>query len=343
LSNTSGFAAAGDRPRPDLSRSRAAVLSLVAHDLQQVEALFCANLASPIGIVHEIGSFVAEGGGKRIRPALHLLCARLYGATGPSAIVLGTALEMLHCATLIHDDIVDEATLRRGRSSVHSRWGSSVTVLYGDYIFAKAMELALKAQNLTVMEKLALATLRMTEGEMLQTRTLGRLDLTREEYFDIVEKKTAVLFACCCELAGVQAGAGDRELAALSRYGRQLGIAFQIVDDLLDLTSDARTLGKPTASDLREGKVTLAVLELLASGHRGARDVVADVVSGGPGSFAQLATLTRMLQDSGAVERAYALAWTHATAAKAELLAFDEGPVRRALQHLPEWLLLRDR
>lgn len=342
MSNTIGFAAAADRLRPDLSLPRGEILSLVSQELRQVEALFSANLASPIGIVDEIGSFVAEGGGKRIRPTLHLLCARMCGGTSQRSVLLGTALEMLHCATLIHDDIIDEATLRRGRSSVNSRWGSSVTVLFGDYMFAKAMELALQVQNLTVMEKLAQATLRMTEGEMLQTHCLGRMDLTRQEYLGVIEKKTAVLFACCCELAGVQSGAGAEELAALQRYGTHLGLAFQLVDDLLDLTGDAKTLGKPAARDLREGKLTLAVLELLASDLAGAHELVADVMRAGPHGSAETARLTKMLHESGAIERSYSLAWAHAAAAKSELEAFGEGPARRTLQSLPEWLLLRD-
>lgn len=323
--------------------ARDAIAPLVSDRIRSVEALFRESLASPIRIVEEVGAFVADGGGKRIRPTLHLLCARLCGYDGPNDIVLGAVIEFIHCATLIHDDIIDDAKTRRGRPSVNSKWTNSVTVLFGDYMFAKAMELALRAKNLGVMEKLADVTLRMTEGEMLQTRYVGRLDVSVEEYLDLIDRKTAALFACSCELAGLLAGATEPERRALRDYGRHLGMAFQLVDDLLDLTGDAEILGKPAGSDLREGKATLAVLDLLAGGSAEARRVAERVLGGGKSAGAATERLIRMLDEAGALERVRDRARFHARRAVAELDRFDDGPARRALCSLPDLLLTRDR
>jgi octaprenyl-diphosphate synthase len=325
----------------DPTAARAEILPLVGESLVAVEELFRRQLASPIDLIDEIGQFVTEGGGKRVRPTLHLLAARLCGYRGEHDVVLGTVVELIHCATLIHDDIIDEATTRRGQESANRHWGNDVTVLFGDYMFAKAMQLALRAGSLQVMDKLADVTLRMTEGEMLQTRYVGQLDLSVEQYLELVEKKTAALFSCCCELGGMLAGSPPERIAALGRYGRHLGMAFQLVDDLLDFTGDAETLGKPAASDLREGKATLAVLDLLASGSEPGR-VLARRVLDGPGDPLAIARLTDLLLESGAIERAHELARSHARRAAAELASFDDGPARRALAMLPDLLLARD-
>jgi len=318
------------------------LVGLVAPRLEQVEAAFLDNLASPLAIVDEIGEFVAQGGGKRVRPTLHLLCADLCGYTGPHDVLLATVLEFIHSATLIHDDVIDAATTRRGRPSVNRRWGNTITVLFGDYLYAKAMEMALKAGNLRVMDRLAWITLRMTEGEMIQTRYAGRLDLSTHEYLDLIERKTAVLFGGCCDLAGILAGVDAGTEEALRNYGLHIGLAFQIVDDMLDFTGDPAVLGKPTASDLREGKATLPVLDLLATGSvRGM--VLAKRIVDGDSSEADGVELTALLRDSGALDRAEALARKHAQIAVSQLDMFPEGPARRALRSVPDLLISRDR
>jgi octaprenyl-diphosphate synthase len=324
-------------------RHPAEISELTAGDLEKVEVLFRENLASPLAIVDEIGEFVAGGGGKRIRPTLHLLSARLCGYPGDHAVVLATVLEFIHSATLIHDDIIDGASTRRGRSSVNHLWGNSITVLFGDYLFAKAMKMALQVGSLEVMEKLAEATLQMTEGEMLQTRYVGRLDLTVEEYLGLVERKTAALFACCCELAGMLAGVDGRKRDALRRYGLNLGMAFQLVDDLLDFTGDSEILGKPAASDLREGKATLAVLDLLSTGAPAARSLAGKVMEATNGDSPEIAMLNDMLRESGAIERTRLRAQSYAAASNGELERFEDGPARRALLSLSDLLLFRDR
>jgi octaprenyl-diphosphate synthase len=341
LTNPTGFGRV-EALGSEVTAASAEIIPLVSERLADVEESFRRNLASPVEIVDEIGEFVAQGVGKRVRPTLHLLCTQLCGYKGPHDVLLGTVVELIHCATLIHDDIIDEATTRRGRVSVNQRWGNDVTVLFGDFMFAKAMELALQAGSLEVMERLAETTLRMTEGEMLQTRYVGRIDLTVEEYLDLVERKTARLFGCCCELAGLLAGVDPEREAGLGRYGRHLGLAFQLVDDLLDFTGDADRLGKATASDLREGKATLAVLDLLSCGSVKERRLVEGIMDGSYDGDA-VARLTRMMHEAGAIERAHERARFHALSAIAELRPFDDSAARRALLTLPDLLLFRDR
>jgi octaprenyl-diphosphate synthase len=318
------------------------ITALVDAEMRQVDESFRENLASTLHIVDEIGEFIADGGGKRLRPMLHLLCARLCGYTGPKSILLATVLEYLHCATLIHDDIIDGATTRRGRPSVNHRWGNNITVLFGDHLLAKAMEMALRAESLRVMEKLAAVTLRMTEGEMLQTRYVGRLDLSVSEYLELVERKTAALFACCCELAGELSGVDEAGRTALKGYGTNLGMAFQIVDDLLDFTGDPQTLGKPAASDLREGKATLPVIDLLSGGDPATRALVQRAMASESADSDEIENLTAMLRESGAIERAYAKAKAYAVSAREHLERFEDGPARRSLRMLPDLLVDRD-
>lgn len=339
-----GMPGASQRAVQDPVLTAADVAALVADKLADVEVLFRKSLESPLSIVEEIGGFVADGGGKRVRPTLHLLCAKLCGYRGSHDVLLATVLEFIHSATLIHDDIIDEATTRRGRPAVNRQWGNNVTVLFGDYLYAKAMEMALEAESLRVMRALAEITLRMTEGEMLQTRYVGRLDLTVAEHLDLVERKTAALFGGCCEIAGMLAGVGADREAALRRYGLRLGLAFQLVDDLLDFTGDPALLGKPAGSDLREGKATLAVIDLLTGGSERALALARVVVERGPaGPCPEIAELTDLLRRTGAIARAQALARQYAEEASRELDRFPDGPVRRALQAVPELLVFRDR
>ena len=317
------------------------ITELIAADLIEVEAMFRANLASPVKIVGEIGDFVGASGGKRVRPTLHLLTTQLCGYDGPHRIRLATVLEFIHTATLIHDDIIDGAKTRRGQASANRRWGNPTTVLFGDYLFAKAMEMALGVGRLAVMERLADVTLRMTEGEMLQTRYVGRLDLTEAEYLDLVERKTAALFGCCCELAGLVSGVDETRLAALKRYGTDLGMAFQLVDDLLDFTGDSVKMGKPAASDLLEGKATLAVLDLMKSGSSEATDLARRAIE--KGDSEAIGRLTHMLQEHGSIERSRQQARCFAENAVEQLTGFAPGAAHEALAGMPELLLRRDR
>lgn len=312
--------------------------------LLESENIFRQELASPVEIVEEIGRFVAQAGGKRVRPALHLLTARMLGYAGPHDVSLAAVLEYIHCATLIHDDIIDHATTRRGQSSVHFRWGNPTSVLFGDYLYAKAMKMALRAGSLEVMDTLADVTLNMVEGELLQTRYNGRIDLTREMYLDLVERKTSEFFAACCDLAGTLVGVSEDDRQTLASYGRNLGTAFQLVDDLLDVTGDSRQLGKPAGADLREGKVTLPYLIWLQQDpceERKAR-IRRQFSTTEVGQTNDFEDLRAVLEKDGALAAARDEARRHAEMAQSALSRFPRNEAREALEALPELLLSRE-
>jgi len=340
--NVPGAAARVDRLMRERGSSIAPIHALVGARMAEVERLYREHLASPVAIVDQLGSYIAEGQGKRLRPMLHLLTASMVGYRGPHDTLLGVVLEYIHSATLVHDDVIDEAATRRGRASVNARWGNNLTVLFGDYLFAKAMDLALRADSLEIMRQLADVTLRMTEGEMLQTRFVGRLDVSVPEYLDMVERKTAALFACCCQTAGILAGIDPNHRRALSGYGRNLGMAFQLIDDLLDFTGDERRLGKPSGSDLREGKATLAVLDAVAAGDGEVRRLATAVMDAAAIDDGPLVALRERLLASGAFARVQTLAQRYAQDAVRALDGFDGGPAATALRTLPEILVYRD-
>lgn len=320
----------------------ARIAALVEDRLAEVETRFRDHLASPLAIVDEIGEFIAASGGKRVRPTLHLLAARACGYRGNHDVTLAVVLEFIHSATLVHDDIIDEATTRRGRPSVNFKWGNSLSVLFGDYLYAKAMQMALSVGSLEVMDRLADLTLRMTEGEMLQTRYAGRLDLTEEDYLALVERKTAALFGGCCELAGLLGEVDADRRQALKSYGLNLGIAFQLIDDLLDYTGDPRILGKAASSDLREGKATLPVIDLLASGSERGFELARAIV-GGEDSTAASRELMRLLEDSGSLERTRQLARSYTDQALEALRPFPAGPSTEALAAIAQMVVDRRR
>ncbi|HSM52398.1 MAG TPA: polyprenyl synthetase family protein, partial [Thermoanaerobaculia bacterium] len=242
-------------PRPSTAPTQPPVdaarfLDLVADKLAATELLFQRRLASDVPFIDEAGGYIAAGGGKRMRPALLLLAARLLGRDGEEEVTYAAVVELLHNATLIHDDIIDHADLRRGRRTLNELWGSSKTVLLGDWIYSTAMRLALGHGHVAVIERLCDATLRMTEGELMTLQRLGASDTTREQYLDVIDRKTAHLFAAACGIPAIIPPVAPGALEALERYGRALGTCFQLVDDLLDFSGERDEMGKPVLSDL---------------------------------------------------------------------------------------------
>ena len=223
---------------------------------------------STVQAITEIAGYLREGGGKRIRPTLLLLAARALGYRGRGSVRLGAVVEMVHTATLVHDDIIDAADTRRGRPSANTTWGNSRCVLAGDWLYMQAFRVALDERNFKVLDLLIGLTQQMVEGELLQTETLGRM-VSENEYYDLIYRKTACLFRVSMRLGAVLAEVTDALEEQLGEYGRNLGVAFQIVDDVLDLTANEETLGKPVASDLREGKATLPVIHAYRARHAG--------------------------------------------------------------------------
>jgi octaprenyl-diphosphate synthase len=320
-----------------------AAYDLIAEKLARVEEELLLHFHSPIPTIDRIGSYLAQGGGKRIRPALLLLSARLLGyEKGNRDVRYAAVIEFIHTATLVHDDIIDEARLRRGRTSANARWGNNLTVLYGDYLYTKSMGIALDEGDLTILKVLSDTTLSMIEGEIIGTEKTGSLQITREEALDIIRRKTADLFSVCLRIGAILGEAGEAKEKALASYGENLGICFQMVDDLLDFTADEKVLGKPVANDLREGKVTLPIIFLLRrSGRPGAEAVSAVLADRGFGRVSR-DELLRLAREHGALDEARALAGRYATAARADLAGFERSPYREALEALPDFILARD-
>ena len=318
------------------------IVQLVEDDLVKVEGLFADQLRSDVPLVGEMGRYILEGGGKRIRPALLLLACRACGYRGDRAILLASVVEFIHTATLVHDDIIDEATVRRGRRSANSRWGNDITVLLGDFLYTKSMSLALSQDNLPILRVLSDVTLRMIEGQLLEIEGNGDLDIGEEDHLDIIRRKTADLFSACLRIGAMLASVGERKEEALARYGLNLGICFQMVDDLLDFTADEKVLGKPVASDLREGKLTLPVIYLLRRGGRKARDLVQAVLADRGFSRVSREQMLALAHEHGVLEECRALAERYAEMARQELTAFEPSPYTEALEILPDFILARD-
>ncbi len=315
----------------------------IRQDLDQVEREFARHVESHVALIPEIGRYIQDAGGKRVRPAVLLMAARLSGYSGDLAILYATVVEAIHTATLVHDDIVDDSTLRRGRPAVHSKWGNDVTVLLGDYLYIKSINVALTQDSLDVVRILCSVTLRMIEGELFQLSKNGDIDLTEQDHFEIIQRKTADLFGGCAEIGGLLGTAEPEGRRALREYGFNLGVAFQVVDDLLDLTGREEVLGKPIASDLREGKLTLPVIHLLRHGGPRMREIVADVVRDRQLTPERWQELARGLAEHGSLEYAYSQATEFGARAKSSLALLPASPAREGLMALPDYVLARDR
>jgi len=241
------------------------VFGLIGREMQLIEDEYERQASSNIQVINYLGEYLRSSGGKRLRPALLILTNLACGGDGSSESTtrLATVMEMLHTATLVHDDIIDNADVRRNRSSINARFGNQTAVLMGDWLYMSAFETSLKERSLEILDILTNLTRKMTEGELIQLTCIGRLDITEDEYLDILLRKTAYLFSACCEIAVILAR-GDQTLQiAMREFGLELGIAFQIADDVLDVTADSDTLGKAAGSDLLEGKLTLPLIYLL--------------------------------------------------------------------------------
>ncbi len=322
----------------------AQILEPVRDELTRVEREFARHLESRVDLIPEMGRYMQLSGGKRVRPAVLLLAARLCGYSGDRAVLNAAVVEFIHTATLVHDDIIDGAETRRGRLTAHSRWGSDITVLLGDYLYIRSMAMALTQDTLEVVRLLCDVTLRMIEGELYQLTKAGDLSITEEEHLEIIGRKTAFLFSGCAEIGGLLGQSTPEQREALREYGFNLGLAFQIVDDVLDYTADASALGKPLGGDLREGKITLPVILLLQRTGPDVEALVRGVVSGGAVSADDWGRIQELLTSHGTIEAAFERAVTYAEQAKALLgNAFAPSAERDGLIALADYVLNRDR
>ena len=315
----------------------------VRDDLREVEGEFARHVQSQVAVIPAIGNYVQDSGGKRIRPAVLLMAARMAGYVGERAVLYASVIEFIHTATLVHDDIIDEAELRRGREAVHTRWGNHLTVLFGDFLYLKSMSLALTQDSLEIIRLLCDITLRIVEGEIYQLTKKGVVDLTEEEHFDIVRRKTAHLFAGCARIGGMLGPTTREQQDALWNYGFNIGLAFQIVDDLFDFTGEEVALGKPVGGDLREGKMTLPVIHLLARGDGRAQTLIRTIMEARDVTLDEWSELRAHLVQSRSIDYAYGVAVEFVERAKKALYAFPPGPEREALMFLPDYVLSRDR
>jgi octaprenyl-diphosphate synthase len=319
----------------------ARILELVGDKLAATEEVLRRRLTSDVPFVERSGEYLFTGGGKRMRPALLLLSARLLGRDSDEEVTYAAVVELIHTATLVHDDIIDHASLRRGRRTLHSVWGANLTVLLGDWLYTTAMRMALEHDNLRVIDRLCEATLGMTEGELLVLERLGAIDLSVAEYLDIIDRKTARLFAAACAVPAIMRPARPDAQPALERFGRSLGLCFQLVDDLLDFTAREDQLGKPVLSDLKEGKLTLPLLLALPRLGPTERGWIERVLEDRAFSRVAPEEILELVRREGTLEEAAAMAERYGAEARAALAPFADTDARRALELAPDYVLHR--
>ena len=317
------------------------VFGPVLERLDQVEEFFTREFERAQPMVRDVATYVLGNGGKRLRPAFVLLVSRMLGYTGERDVRYGAVVEMIHTATLIHDDIIDESDLRRGQPTASKMWGNETSVLVGDWLYTRTMDLCLELGDVDVMRILTSATLRMTEGEILADQVRGRLDIDESTYMDITQRKTAELFSAACALPALFQPATLHLTERLLEFGRNVGISFQMVDDLLDFTAARADLGKPVMADLREGRATLPIILLLPRLDRRNRERLEDVVSRGVFDTISEEEVLDMVRTSGVLDEVRRRARKYAARAAEQVDAFPPGFERDALIHASEMLLDR--
>jgi octaprenyl-diphosphate synthase len=318
------------------------VFELLRDDLVAIEQELGRDAASGVSTITEIAEYLRAGGGKRIRPTLLLLASHALGYTGNGAIRLGAVVEMVHTATLVHDDIIDGADVRRGRPSANTTWGNEKCVLAGDWLYMQAFKVALEEKSLRVLDLLIGLTQQMVEGELLQIQKLGRA-VSEAEYYDLIYRKTACLFSVSMRLGAVLAGATEAEENSLAAFGRAVGLAFQIVDDVLDLTASEDVLGKPVASDLREGKATLAVIHSIDHGTAADRKAIQQILDDRSFENVSRQQIREILEKNGSVEYAMNVADRYAEQSRQALASLPDSEFKRALLWAPDFVVAREK
>jgi len=317
------------------------IYQLVAPELAQVEAELRGYMISEIHPISEIGEYLLSAGGKRLRPALLLLTAKMLGDVSETTIRLAAVVEFIHNATLVHDDVIDDADTRRGRPSANAHWGNPMTVLAGDWLYMQSFAVALGERNLDILNTLILITQKMVEGELLQLTLLGKSDISQEQLLDIVERKTAYLFSGCTKLPALALGLNHGSAEKLSDAGKNLGMAFQLVDDLLDLTSTQEVLGKPVANDLKEGKLTLPVYFAIRDGGIEDAGKVRQVLREREFRSIDPNDILAAVNKCNGIDRTRSIAQDYASRAIRVLREFPSSVYRDAMLSVPEFIISR--
>ena len=308
-------------------------------DIAAINAALAANLQTHVPLIAEVGRHILLSGGKRIRPLLFILAARMCGHRNNTLADFSTIFEYLHAATLLHDDVIDAAQVRRGTTTANNIWGNHAVILVGDFLLSKALSLAVTTDRLKILQVLAQATTQMAEGEILQLIHAGNLNLNEAEYFEVITRKTAILMSAACQIGGILAGAPPAQEEALAQMGLNLGITFQLVDDILDYTGDQKQLGKEVGADLREGRITLPLIHALSQADPQDRERLTEMAKSlTPEMAPELRTL---LNKYGSLDHARSLARQYTLKAQENLTLFEPCTEKTYFQIITEELLAR--
>ncbi len=319
------------------------IFSLYAKDLSLVEKSLRDIFSSDANVLPIIGDHITGGGGKRLRPLFLLLSADLARYKDEKRILLASIIEAIHTASLLHDDVVDGAELRRGKETSHMIWGNQIVILVGDFLYANALKLAVLQKNQRMMEALSVATTMMTEGEILQLNRVADPEITEEEYYRIISAKTGALIAAACRIGGILGGLPPEKEEALGRFGMKTGIVFQMVDDMLDYMAVERGLGKRLGKDLHEGKITLPLIYLLTAADDGEKQEIKDITQNGVSGEKELKRVLHLFDKYHIMEESFRKAQRLAAEAKSELNIFPPSPEKDALSKMSDYALARDK
>ena len=320
------------------------IFDLIQHDLEEVEKKITLESIASVDAVTAIGQYLQSSGGKRLRPSLLLLSAKLVGGdvASAAAIQLGAVVEMIHAATLVHDDVIDAAQTRRGRPSTNIKWGNHTCVLAGDWLYMQAFQLALRLRNFQVLDMLIGLTQMMVEGELIQLERIGRIDITEADCMELVDRKTACLFSVCARLGALAADSDTSLQESMGDYAWNLGMAFQLVDDVLDFTAREKVLGKPVGGDLREGKVTLPLVYALECATSDERRLVEIVLRDRNYERAPFEAILSLLEKYRGIQRVRERAQAFTDKARQIIAEFPDSPYQRALLSVTELVTVRD-
>ncbi len=315
------------------------IQNLIQEDLTQTDQVLIEHLSSDVALINQMSHYIIGAGGKRLRPLLLLLCARASNYQGQHHHLMAVVIELIHTATLLHDDIVDESSTRRGKETANEVWGNAASVLVGDFLYSRAFELMVEPGSMRIMQILSKATNEIAQGEVMQLLNCQNSDLTESEYYQVIERKTAVLFQAATQIGGVLAGANPAQEEALRQYGLHLGNAFQIIDDVLDYESDAQTMGKEVGDDLSEGKTTMPMIYAMEHADESEQQLLKQAIDNA--DTTQIDQVIEILNKVGAFDYTRAQAQKSAELAKAQLSALDDSEFKQALELLCELSLKR--
>ncbi len=314
------------------------ILAFVKPDLERIEAEIAAHLDSTVPLISRVGNYIMNSGGKRLRPLLMILSARLCGYEGDEDITLAVVFEYLHAATLLHDDVVDKAELRRGQPAANTIWGNPAVVLIGDYLYSKSILLTVGYRNLKILDVISRTTTIMAEGEVLQLVNSDNLEITIPEYMEVITRKTAVLIQAACQVGAIFGGATGEQEKAMASFGENLGLAFQLTDDALDYIGTEEEFGKPIGNDLQEGNVTLPLIHALNKSNSEARSRLLELVTADEIGESEFKEVKDIVQASGGIEYTLNLARKHIDAAKDALSIFDDNSTKQVLIDIADYI-----